>query len=1026
MGVVGTLFQERSLVIENISTGESINTYENWKIVSKSRLFVAPPAPKTSYLEQKSADGNIDVTEENTGRVVYENREGTWTFYLIDTEYFKDNELDEILWNRTYSTMLNFLQGKAVKVSMMEDPNFYWVGRLDVGTLEPESGRATIAINYNLEPYKYEIDEVEVDAGTVSTSKSVTCYGSPMDTSPTFDILSSEYILKPNEKIKRGEAMELLYNSATLLGTTQSISSGATMTFKDVLSTKSYYTPVLWGASRSYVSGYSTNVFAPENLIARGQFLNILYKIKGSPTASGTIPFTDVPTTSYCYKSVRWAFTNGYIVGDGDKHFYPNQPITRAQAIFMIWKVCGSPSTSSSVTFTDVTNGGDIVPWYYYAIVYAKGNGFISGHADGTFRPSDGITRAQFITILYRYAGTPFDNTYTNPFGDVSSTDYYYQAVCWAYANNGSQNIISGTSSDTFSPNRIMLRKEAIAVLYKYAMVYMSARVPYDEDLIAGDDPASDVAKTAYYYDAVCWAVHYGVTALDDGYRFNPEQNCSRAMACQFIYALELAAFGEVDFDDTPDRQYSETTTQTVAYDGTWSNGYYDTSSNQLVTDSGYKRSEYVSIAHSTYGDATYVEVDMPSGYTWRTHWFSSVTSSSQTLYGSTSWITSTGSTRTIQVPSGVTHFMVVVNATSSTNLSVTTSSYWEIGKLSTSDGETVSSPGTTTETLSLSWTVGGFNSQTGEYSSNQSYRLCDTSYYSLSNVTSMSITILNGREFYAQFYDSSKSYLGHSYTFGYDSSTSGSTTTVTIPSSASYVRFTISSTNTTPSTSEGSDLTVKVTKTTTTNSEYMYLDSFVKATKSGAELNSITVTIDTSSTYNARVFYYDSSSDFISASSLISSTSATLTPPSGTYYVRYSLMRQDGNAISTSECSHLTVTATHSASSSIDTSEIVINKLYEVTSGSSGEYVEDPYPDVTITHLYYINACKWAASNGVIDGRRARMDVTIVNDVYGTRTASIPSGTSDEPYLRIVNGLNTVTFAGNGTASFSYKRGSL
>ena len=134
MGIYDNVFEAHTAILEDIETGETVNLYQNWHLVSKSRLFVAPPEPKYVYQEIDGSDGSIDETMFPAERVLYKNRKGTWTFYLIDVPYFDMEQT----FHQTYSDILNFLQGQKFKVYINSDPSFYWVGRLHISKYQTE------------------------------------------------------------------------------------------------------------------------------------------------------------------------------------------------------------------------------------------------------------------------------------------------------------------------------------------------------------------------------------------------------------------------------------------------------------------------------------------------------------------------------------------------------------------------------------------------------------------------------------------------------------------------------------------------------------------------------------------------------------------------------------------------------------------------------------------------------------------------------------------------------------------------
>ena len=144
-----------SIILENPKTGEKINTYDDWFLAPTSRPVINPPTPKTNYVDIPGSSGAIDMSETLTGYPVYENREGSFTFYVL-------NALNDIpdpqLWNVRYERILNFVHGKTLKLILEDDPAYYYIGRLKVDKWDSKANNSEIEISYNLEPYKWKIE----------------------------------------------------------------------------------------------------------------------------------------------------------------------------------------------------------------------------------------------------------------------------------------------------------------------------------------------------------------------------------------------------------------------------------------------------------------------------------------------------------------------------------------------------------------------------------------------------------------------------------------------------------------------------------------------------------------------------------------------------------------------------------------------------------------------------------------------------------------------------------------------------
>lgn len=159
--------------------------------------------------------------------------------------------------------------------------------------------------------------------------------------------------------------------------------------------------------------------------------------------------------------------------------------------------------------------------YFYDAVVWALDNSITAGTSSTTFSPNQACTRAQAVTFLWRAAGSP-DVSGNNPFSDVSSSDYYYKAVLWAVQNG----VTSGTSAKTFSPVSVCQRSQIVSFLYRYA----------GSPSVSGSKAFNDVSSGSYYYSAVQWAVNNNVTSGTGNGQFSPESTCTRAQIVTFLY----------------------------------------------------------------------------------------------------------------------------------------------------------------------------------------------------------------------------------------------------------------------------------------------------------------------------------------------------------------------------------------------------------------------------------------------------------------------------------------------------------
>ena len=179
----------------------------------------------------------------------------------------------------------------------------------------------------------------------------------------------------------------------------------------------------------------------------------------------------------------------------------------------------GGPSCPGRI-FVDLPAAGH---WAHVPIDWALTHHVTAGTSPNTFSPGAGCTRAQAVTFLWRASGAPAPATADCPFEDVPETAYYYRAVLWAVERQ----ITSGTSDTTFSPTQVCTRAQIITFLW---------RAKGSPAASAGEFPFQDVAESAYYRNAVAWAIEKGITGGTAPTAFSPHKTCTRAQIVTFLY----------------------------------------------------------------------------------------------------------------------------------------------------------------------------------------------------------------------------------------------------------------------------------------------------------------------------------------------------------------------------------------------------------------------------------------------------------------------------------------------------------
>ena len=168
--------------------------------------------------------------------------------------------------------------------------------------------------------------------------------------------------------------------------------------------------------------------------------------------------------------------------------------------------------------------------WAEETILEAVYRGLFNGVSSDLFDPDSAITRAMFVTVLYRMDGQPAVDQKAG-FTDVAEGSYYAAAVDWA-AKNG---IVNGVSETSFDPDAAITREQMAAILYRYA-AYWELDVSAEADLSAYEDASS---VSAYAQAAMQWAVANGVINGTSATTLEPAGTATRAQAATVLVRFQ-------------------------------------------------------------------------------------------------------------------------------------------------------------------------------------------------------------------------------------------------------------------------------------------------------------------------------------------------------------------------------------------------------------------------------------------------------------------------------------------------------
>lgn len=166
------------------------------------------------------------------------------------------------------------------------------------------------------------------------------------------------------------------------------------------------YDEILSAYHAGLVNGTTTTTFSPEMAVTRGMFVTLLYRLEGSPAATGNNPFTDVAAGKYYTDAVVWAYGNGVVNGTSATTFSPDASVTRQDLVTMLYRYAqyAGMDTSASASLSSFTDSASVESYAQAAMQWAVGADIIKG-SNNQLTPLAYTTRAQAAAILVRFAG---------------------------------------------------------------------------------------------------------------------------------------------------------------------------------------------------------------------------------------------------------------------------------------------------------------------------------------------------------------------------------------------------------------------------------------------------------------------------------------------------------------------------------------------------------------------------------------------------------------------------------------------
>ena len=198
-------------------------------------------------------------------------------------------------------------------------------------------------------------------------------------------------------------------------------------------------------------------------------------------------------------------------------------------ALCIVFSLVPTALAEKADDFTDVSRSD----WYYQFVDYVTSKGYFNGVADKTFAPADNMTRAMFVTVLFRFDGAKGDRT-QSAFTDVAPGEWYTDAINWAAANR----IVDGVGDGKFAPNDPITRAQMCTMIERYLALYKKAWKVTLPETGSVSVMVDENAIPAYALAAVKQCQRHGlVNGFEDG-TFRPNELSTRAQVAAVIYRM--------------------------------------------------------------------------------------------------------------------------------------------------------------------------------------------------------------------------------------------------------------------------------------------------------------------------------------------------------------------------------------------------------------------------------------------------------------------------------------------------------
>ena len=307
----------------------------------------------------------------------------------------------------------------------------------------------------------------------------------------------------------------------------------------------------------------------------------VISMVPGMALAAEGTLYTDIPDDFWAVNEIGYMSSRGYLKGKEDGTFCPTETITRKTVAMLLYRFEGEPAISGEARFTDVKRDR-----YYDAILWASRAGIVNGYANGTFQPDGVISRQHFAAMLYRYA--QYKGCVTS--GDTTHllTDFGDWETIYGWAQTPCRwawehELITGRADGTFDPQGDTSRAQLAVIMTRFL-----------QTVFGGQDPALTIAPNPV--TQYPWDMDYSQSGVDAGWfddvlfigdsRTVGLRDYARSGNADYFCTVGLNVY-DAPYEYTSDRNYSYTNLSGLLSSKTYGKIFI----NLGINECGYPRS---------------------------------------------------------------------------------------------------------------------------------------------------------------------------------------------------------------------------------------------------------------------------------------------------------------------------------------------------------------------------------------------------------------------------------------------------